>query len=100
MFKTPKFTNMLNSIIKEKSSENLSGNADDELPVQNNQINVSSRFTSFSEHPQLLKLRTMQSLASTFNVGDPFFSMILLPVRLLILTAGSISIIPVTITWE
>ena len=73
MFKTPKFTNMLNSIIKEKSSENLSGNADDELPVQNNQINVSSRFTSFSEHPQLLKLRTMQSLASTFNVGDPFF---------------------------
>ncbi|MBQ4488397.1 MAG: aminotransferase class I/II-fold pyridoxal phosphate-dependent enzyme [Ruminobacter sp.] len=73
MFKTPKFTNMLNSIIKEKSSENLSGNADDELSVQNNQINVSSRFTSFSEHPQLLKLRTMQSLASTFNVGDPFF---------------------------
>ena len=73
MFKTPKFTNMLNSIIKEKSSENLSGNAGDELPVQNNQINVSSRFTSFSEHPQLLKLRTMQSLASTFNVGDPFF---------------------------
>ena len=73
MFKTPKFTNMLNSIIKEKSSENLSDNADDELPAQNNQINVSSRFTSFSEHPQLLKLRTMQSLASTFNVGDPFF---------------------------
>lgn len=73
MFKTPKFTNMLNSIIKEKSSENLSDNADDELPAQNNQINVSSRFTSFSEHPMLLKLRTMQSLASTFNVGDPFF---------------------------
>ena len=73
MFKTPKFSNMLNSIIKEKSSESVTDAVSAEETIQNSQIKVNSKFTSFKEHPMLQKIRTMHSFASAFGVEDPYF---------------------------
>ena len=73
MFKAPKFSNMLNSIIKEKSSDNMTDEISAEEALNNNQIKVNSKYTSFSEHPMLQKIRALHNFASAFNVEDPYF---------------------------
>ena len=73
MFNPPKFSGILNSIIKEKSEKSGDDSEARDLIAEDSQPKVNRKFTTFSEHPLFQKISTMRTLAKTFHVEDPFF---------------------------